>query len=205
MVFVHSRSQSLLHVREARPSSWSSGLSSEHRRVSCSPFENPEFARGKKAPQKDQLMSTRAAALQPGPFMARSRANEARSPASPPALHHSLPPTSSYMTSSLGRAEAPQAVLLPICSCSSCLSCYLGLHYKEVLYGALKGSSHSLLFLLLASRFVKADSCIQCVFYPELFVCMCALSSLSFFVCLCISLEAAAARYLRIRIFSASF
>lgn len=163
MVFVHSRSQSLLHVREAQPSLWSSGLSSEHRRVSYSPFENPEFAREKKAPQKDQLMSTRAAALQPGPFMARSRANEARSPAS---LPHSLPPTSSYMTSSLGRAEAPQAVLLPICSCSSCLSSYLGLHYKEVLYGALKGSSHSLLFLLLASRFVKADTCIQCVFYP---------------------------------------
>lgn len=99
-------------------------------------------------------MSTRAAALQPGPFIARSRANEARSPAS-------LPTTSSYMTSSLGRAEAPQAVLLPICSCSSCLSSYLGLHYKELLYGALKGSSHSLLFLLLAACFVKADSCIQ--------------------------------------------
>lgn len=50
----------------------------------------------------------------------------------------SLPPTSSYMTSSLGRAEAPQAVLLPICSRSPCLPSYLGLHYKEPLYGALK-------------------------------------------------------------------
>lgn len=39
-------------------------------------------------------------------------ANKAASAHSPA----SLPPTSSYMTSSLGRAEVPQAVLLSICS-----------------------------------------------------------------------------------------
>lgn len=112
------------------------------------------------------------------------------------------PPTSSYMTSSLGRAEAPQAVLLPICSCSPCLSAYLGLHYKELLYGALKGSSHSLLFLLLASCFVKADFCIQhrtfCAHALAILLCSC----FAFFsFCLCVF----AARYLRFRISCASF
>lgn len=55
-------------------------------------------------------------------------------PGSPPSPSHP-PPTSSYMTSCLGCAAAPQAVLLPICSCASCSPSYLGLHYKGLLYG----------------------------------------------------------------------
>lgn len=57
-------------------------------------------------------MQTRGAAFSLGHLIARSRANKAASACSPA----SLPPVSSYMTSSLGHAEVPQAVLLTICS-----------------------------------------------------------------------------------------
>lgn len=187
--------------------SW--GLSSERRRISCSPFENPEFARRKKGTSGGSADVDKGCRITAWALHGEEPGHKARCPAClPPSLPSSPPPTSSNMTSSLGRAEAPQAVLLPICSCLSCLSSYLGLHYKEDLYGALKGSSHSLLFLALASRFVEANSCIQRVFYPELFVCTRVLSSLlppTPIFCLLVCFFRRRACYLCIRISSASF
>lgn len=58
-------------------------------------------------------MSTAGAVFRHGHLIARNRASEAGSARRSPSLPS--PPTGSYTTSSFGRAEPPQAVLLTIC------------------------------------------------------------------------------------------
>lgn len=151
-------------------------------------------------------MSTRAAALQPGPFMARSRANEARSPAPPsPSCPPPHPPSNLQLYD-----------ILPW-PCRSTSSCSAPNLFLLLLFVELSGSALQRGSLWRAQRFLsfppvppsRLSLCKSRLLHPARPLsgtfCVHARAILSlFFVCLCISL-AAAARYLRIRISSASF